>query len=188
MRLIPQIRMESVMGQIGMRTRPARQTIEQPKAVLDIQQPPAEMHIERTPSKLTIDQTKAWEDMNLKSLPKVMEEFAQEGRSKAMEGTARRAEEGDELMRIEQGGNPITGLAKRNSERPEASFNIGFIPSPFSVKLNYEPSIVDIQWTRREPIIHVEPQKPVVEYEQGNVDIYMEREPSLKIDFINLET
>lgn len=187
MRLMPQIRIESIKGQIGMRTIPATQTIEQPKPIVEIQQPPAEMHIERRPSKLTIDQTKAWEDMNLKSLPKIMEEFAQEGRSKAMEGAARRAEEGDELMRIEYGGNPIPGIVKRNSERPEASFNIGFIPSPFSVKLHYEPSVLDIQWTRREPMIQMEPQKPVIEYEPGKVDIHMEREPSLKIDFVNLE-
>lgn len=187
MRLMPQIQIESVKGQIGMRTVPARHSIEQPKAILDIQQPPAEMHIERTPSKLTIDQTKAWEDMNLKSLPKVMEEFAQEGRQQGMEGTARRAEEGDELMRIENGGNPIQRIAKRNSEKPQASLNIKFIPSPFSVKLHYEPSVLDVQWTSHEPLIHVEPQKPVIGYEPGKVDIYMEREPSLKIDFINLE-
>ncbi len=187
MRLMPQIQMESVTGQIGIRTLPAKQSIEQPKAVVEIQQPPAEMQIERTSSKLTIDQTKAWEDMNLKSIPRLVADFAQEGRSKAMEGAARRAEEGDELMRIEYGGNPLPGIAKRNSERPEASFNIGFIPSPFSVKLDYEPSDLDIRWTRNEPIIHAEPQKPVIGYEPGNVDIYMEREPSLKIDFINLE-
>ncbi|VEF46911.1 YviE [Bacillus freudenreichii] len=187
MRVIPQIQIESVKGQIGMRTISARQSIEQPKAVVEIQQPPAEMHIERTPSKLTIDQTKAWEDMNLKSIPKLVEEFAQEGRQQAMEGTARRAEEGDELMRIENGGNPIPGIAKRNSEKPQASFNIKFIPSPFSVKLHYEPSVLDIQWTRREPLIQVEPRKPVIDYEPGKVDIYMERDPSLKIDFINLE-
>ncbi|MBD8004670.1 DUF6470 family protein [Bacillus norwichensis] len=187
MRLMPQIQMESVKGQIGIRTIPASQSIEQPKVIVEIQQPPAEMQIEKTSSKLTIDQTKAWEDMNLKSLPRVMEEFAQEGRSKAMEGTARRAEEGDELMRIENGGNPMPGIAKRNSERPEASFNIGFIPSPFSVKLNYEPAILNIQWMRREPIIQVQPQKPIIDYQSGKVDIFMEREPSLKIDFINLE-
>lgn len=187
MRLMPQIRIESVKGQIGMKTIPANQSIEQPKAVVEIQQPPAELHIERRPSKLTIDQTKAWEDMNLKSTTRLIEGFAQEGRQQAMEGTARRAEEGDELMRIENGGNPIPSIAKRSSERPEASFNIGFIPSPFSVKLHYEPSVLDIQWTRRDPIIRVEPQKPVVDYEPGKVDIYMEREPSLKIDFVNLE-
>ncbi len=187
MRLMPQIQIESVTGQIGIRTLPAKQSIEQPKAVVDIQQPQAEMHLERTPAKLTIDQTKAWEDMNLKSLPRVMEEFAQEGRSKAMEGTARRAEEGDELMRIENGGNPMPVIAKRNSERPEASFNIGFIPSPFSVKFNYEPAILEIQWTRREPIIQMQPQKPIINYEPGKADIFMEREPALKIDFINLE-
>ncbi|MFD1706924.1 DUF6470 family protein [Siminovitchia sediminis] len=184
---IPQIRIESVTGQIGMRTTHATQTIEQPPAVLQIQQLPAEMQIERTPSKLTIDQTKAWEDMNLKSIPRLVEEFAQEGRSAALEGTARRAEEGGELMRIEHGGNPIPVLAKRNSERTEALFNIGFIPSPFSVKLHYEPSVLDIQWTRHEPVIEVEPQKPIIGYEPGKVDIYMEREPSLKIEFVNVE-
>ncbi|WP_144462165.1 DUF6470 family protein [Siminovitchia fortis] len=188
MRLMPQIRIESTIGQIGMRTIPARQSIEQPRAVLEIQQPPAVMQIERTPGKLTIDQTKAWEDMNLKSTPRLVEEFAQDGRSQLLEGIARRAEEGDELMRIELGGgNPIPHIAKRNFEKPQASLNITFIPSPFSVKVNYEPDVLHIQWKQNKPIIHAEPQEPVIENEPGKVDIYMEREPSLKIDFVNLE-
>lgn len=187
MRLMPQIRMESTMGQIGMRTNPARQLVEQPRAILEIQQPPAEIQIERTPGRLTIDQTKAWEDMNLKSIPRLMEEFAQEGHSNLLEGIARRAVEGDELMRIEQGASPIPQIAKQNSEKPQASFNIGFIPSHFSVKIDYDPGTLDIQWKQNKPVIDVTPQKPFVEYIAGNVDVYVDREPSLKIDFVNLQ-
>lgn len=183
---VPQIRMESVKGQIGMRTNPANLMMEQPQAVMEIRQPPAEMQIERTPSRLTIDQTKAWEEMNLKSLQKLIEDFAQEGRTKGLEGIGRRAEEGDELMRIEQGGNPISAIAKRNSEKPQPSLNIGFIPSHFSVKVNYTPSMLDIQLKQNRPEITVESKKPVVDYQPGNVDIYMEREPSLKIDFVDV--
>lgn len=187
MRLMPQIRMESTMGQIGMRTISARQLVEQPKAILEIKQPPAEMEIKRTPGKLTIDQTQAWEDMNLKSIPRLMEEFAQNGRSQLLEGIARRAEEGGELMRIERGGSPIPNISKQNSEKPQAPINIAFIPSHFSVKINYDPGSLDIHWKQNKPIINVEPQKPKVEYDPGNVDIYVDREPSLKIDFVNLE-
>lgn len=184
---IPQLRMESVMGRIGMQTNNARQSIEQPQAVLEIEQPSAEMTIEKTPARLTIDQTQAKEQLGFKSLPRLMEEFALEGRQGAQEGAGRRAEEGRELVRIENAGNPLPSIAKQNSERPEKFFNIGFIPSYFSVKLDFEPAKLHMDWKQNKPIIDVQPQKPIVGYEPGNVDIYMQQYPELNIDVIDIE-
>lgn len=186
MKLHPQIRMESQFGQIGIRSTGAKQTIEQSQAHVDIQQPPAKLQIKRTPSKLTIDQMQAWEEMNLKPTARLVEDFAQKGYADALEGTARRAEEGDELMRIEQGGEPIAHLAKRNSEKEHIPVNIDFIPSPFSVKTTFEPARLDVQWHVNKPIIHAEQREPIIEAEQGSVHIFVEREPSLAIDFVHV--
>lgn len=87
---LPQIRMQSQMARITMMTQPATQEIRQPKADLSIHQPHAELSIRTIPSKLTIDQTQAWADMNLKTAPLSIEEFAQLGMQGAQEGTARR--------------------------------------------------------------------------------------------------
>lgn len=185
---LPQIRIESQLAKIAMSTTPAVQHISQPKADLSIEQPMAEMIIHRTPPRLTIDQSQAWADMGLKPILQLMDEFVVEGKQAAVSGMARRSQEGDELMRIENGGNPLVAQAERNSQAPIYDFNIGWIPSINSVKINHEPGNLDIQWKiHTRPMIHVNVNKPVIDYTPGDVHIKMAQYPSLKIDVANLK-
>ena len=184
---LPQIRLESTYAKININTQPAQLEIEQPPADLSIQQPQADMELERTPANLTIDQTKAREDVDLKSIFKRTEEAAQWGREAVLEGTARRVREGEELMRIENGGNPIAEQAKRHGFLPEHEFGMGWIPSEGSVKINYEPAKININFKVNKPIIESKINKPIINYTRGKVDIRMKQYQSLKIDFDNLK-
>ncbi|WP_449537806.1 DUF6470 family protein [Ferdinandcohnia sp. Marseille-Q9671] len=184
---LAQIRLESQYAKIGIQTTKPIQEIQQPQAELTIEQPKAEMAIETTPGKLTIDQTEAWADMDLKHVSRRIAEAADKGYQDSLEGIARRAQEGSELMRIENGGSPITQIAKRNSEGPEPQFNIGWIPSHFSVKTNYVPAKVDIQVKTNKPVINSSVNKPIHDYTPGKVDVGLEQRQSLKIDFTNLK-
>ncbi|MGG3571607.1 DUF6470 family protein [Bacillus gobiensis] len=181
---LPKITMESTQGRIGIMTRSANMTIEQPEAELDIKQPPAKLEITTTPGKLTIDQTQAWEDMDLKHISRRIEEAATWGKQDVLEGMSRRAGQGDEMMRIENKGNPMPEQAKQNSERRPYEFNFGFIPSPFSVKTNYEPSQVNIEAEPQKPMIEATPNKPIMEYSPGEVTIDMLQKPSLQVNVI----
>lgn len=184
---LPQIRLESQYAKIGLRTTQPIQEIQQPKANLSIEQPKAELSIETRPGKLTIDQTEAWADMDLKHISRRIAEAADQGYQDSLEGIARRAQEGMELMKIENGGTPIAQIAKRNSEGPELQFNVGWIPSHFSVKTNYVPAEVDIQVKVNKPVIESTINKPIHEYTPGKVDITLEQRQSLNIDFANLK-
>jgi hypothetical protein len=184
---LPQIRLQSTPVQIEMNTTPAQQIIEQPGPDLDIQQPPPQLHIDRSPSKLTIDQSQAWADMDLKPISARVKEFAQNGYQDLLKGVARRAEEGDELMKIENGGNPIATISKSNGERPTYDINIGFIPSAGSVKEHFEPAKLDIQWDIKKPINNTKPRKPIIDYKPGNVNVSLKQYPNVKIDFVNLK-
>jgi hypothetical protein len=184
---LPQIRLQSTNAQINIQTQKGQLEIQQPPADLSIQQPKAQMQIDRTPSRLTIDQTKAREDVDLKSIFKRTEEAAQWGRQAVNEGTARRIQEGDELMRIENRGNPIADQAKRHHSLPEHEFGIGWIPSAGSVKINYDPVRIDVNWQINKPIIEANIHKPIINYNPGKVDISMQQYQSLKIDFDNLK-
>jgi Family of unknown function (DUF6470) len=183
----PQIRMESTFGRIGLTTQNAYQTIEQPKAEMSIRQPKAEVNIETTDGKLTIDQTQAWEDMDLKHIFRRIEEYAQNGYQDWLSGMARVSQEGDVLMRIENAGNPIPEHSKINSESPLYDFNIGFVPSHFSVKTNYHPGNLKIDWHTNQPEIEVKVKKPQIEYTPGKVHGKMKQWPTLTIDFIGME-
>ncbi|MFD1779990.1 DUF6470 family protein [Fredinandcohnia salidurans] len=184
---LAQIRLESQYAKIGIRKNNPIQEIQQPKADLSIEQPKAELTIQTTPGKLTIDQSQARADMDLKSISQRIAEAADKGYRDSLEGVARRAQEGNELMKIENGGNPISQIAKRNSEGPELQFNIGWIPSHFSVKTNYVPAEVDIQVKVNKPVINANINKPIHEYTPGKVDITLDQRQSLKIDFVNLK-
>ncbi|RLQ05859.1 DUF6470 family protein [Geobacillus sp. FSL K6-0789] len=184
---LPQIRLQSTFAKIAIKTTPPVQEIKQPPAELDLKQPPAEMKIETTPAKLTIDQTKAWEEMDLKHIFRRIEEFAQQGYEDWLEGLARVSRQGDELMRIEDGGNPLAEQAKENSEDPIYDFNIGWIPSLFSVKTNFEPAKVHIDVKVQQPIIRAKINKPMIHYTPGKVTMDLGQRNSLKIDFVNLK-
>lgn len=183
---VPQIRMQSQFAQIELETIPGKQSIEQPKADVSIEQPRGELSIQRKPGKLRIDQTKAWEDMNLHSAMRSRDLFAQEGLQAADEGTGRRASEGMEMMRIEKEGAPIVSQAEQRSTKPMKTLGIEFIPSTFSVDIEYEPAELNIDFERRAPQISIQKNDPIHEYERGNVDIRLKQLQQLDIDFVNL--
>lgn len=183
---LPQIRMQSQQARIAIDTQPARQEMIQPKADLSIQQPRAEMTMQTTPAKLTIDQTQAWEDMNLRSVERLNEKIAQDGKQAALEGIGRRAAEGTELMKIENKGNPLISQAVQNAHEPMKALGIKFIPSAFAVKIHYQPSEVQIDVKPNKPIIEARVNKPEVNYIPGDVTVSMANYQDLQIDFVNL--
>lgn len=180
----PQIRMESQFARIGIDTTLAKLHIEQPKADLQIEQPPAKMEIRTTPGWLTIDQTKAWEDMNIKSVFRRTEEHVARTKEKLQEGIARVVSEGDEMLDIHTGQNAIIEQAVRQNNPPPPEVNITWIPSPFSVKIDYEPAKLEINIEPQKPKIHAQMRKPIFSYQPGNVNIYLQQQNELKIDVV----
>ncbi|MCP1092725.1 DUF6470 family protein [Bacillaceae bacterium OS4b] len=182
---IPQIRLQTNPMKIGLNIEQPVQQIEQKAAVQSIQQPQAILEIQTTPGKLTIDQSQAREDMDLKSLSRRVDEFAQQGYQDWLAGMARRAQQGTELRHIEKGGNALAEQARQN-KGPEKQFNLGWIPSPFSVKLDYQPAEVKIEATAQKPIIDAQINKVNHTYTQGSVYVEILQKNALDIDFINL--
>lgn len=180
---IPQLRMESTFARIGMETSRGDMQIQQRHADMSIEQPRPEMMVDRRPPRLTIDQTQAFEDANLKSVFRTTEDAARQGYQQVMNVIATKSQEGDELMMIENGFKAIQNQSERNSLPPQADFNIGWIPSHNSVKINYDPGETNIRWNIRPVNIVVTPNKPVINYYQGKTDIFLSQNNSLNIDF-----
>ncbi|MFD2922572.1 DUF6470 family protein [Halobacillus naozhouensis] len=179
---VPQLQLQSTDARIGIRTQPGQQTIRQHQAKQSIQQPKAQMTIDTRPGKLTIDQTKAWHNLDLKNVFARSDELVSDARQIWLEGIARVSREGDELMRIEDGGNPIAAHAKQNAKY-EFTLQPGGRPAYELVDLHYEPAQVDINVEPQEPIISAEPRKPDISYQRGNVDIFMKQYTDIQIDW-----
>ncbi|MGG3161380.1 DUF6470 family protein [Geobacillus stearothermophilus] len=181
---IPQLRMEATYARLAISTTPARLDITQPPAELTIEQPPVEMNITSVPARLTIDQSRAWAAMNNKHVVELIRDGAADGRQAVLDVIARTAIQGDELMRIENGGNPLADQAAANSEGPPFEFNIALVPPPFSVKMDYEPGRLDIDWYTQPPRIDVRTHEPIIHYQRGAVRIDLAQRPSLHIDVV----
>lgn len=184
---LPQLRMDSTMAKINISATPSRQTIRQPKAQMHLEQPPARLEMRTTPGRLTIDQTRAWAAMDIKHIFQRVKEHAAEGRRSAMEGIARRAEEGDELMKIEHGGSPIANQAIRTSKLLNYQYNYALVPPPFSVKMHYQPGTLKIEAEPQRVINHTIARKPIIDYQRGQVNISMKQHAALDIEVINVE-
>ncbi|MBO1001543.1 DUF6470 family protein [Pseudogracilibacillus auburnensis] len=182
----PQLRLESQMARIAIEQTPARIEMKQGKAHLSIQQPKAEVSMRTMKGKLTIDQTQAWEEMNLMSTRRLNELHADEGLRAASEGTARRAEQGVELLNIHTGVDIIAEQAVQNGHPPTKTLSFTYIPSPLAVKFHYERGDVQMDVQERKPIIDSQINKPELTFHRGGVQISMEQYAQLKIDFDNL--
>ncbi|KIL42975.1 DUF6470 family protein [Jeotgalibacillus campisalis] len=184
---IPQLQMQSTSAKIGISSTKASQSIQQPSAKLDLESPKAQMTIRTTPGRLTIDQSQAWAAMGLKRTPQLIREAASKGMQEVQAGMSRRTSEGNQLMEIEKGGRVIQSIAARNSNGPEQSFNIGFIPPPFSVKVRYQQGSTHIDASPQKVINRTRAQKPIIDHQAGDVSISMRQRESLNIRVVNTE-
>lgn len=179
---LPQIRMQSTSVKMEILKTPGHLEIEQPPAALSFQQQQPELNIETTPGRLTIDQTEAWANMDLKNVFRRIEEYAQEGKQAWLQALEKTVAEGKELMMIENGGNPLAAQAKRNSQPPDRKINTGGTPSPFSVKVHYEPGQVRFDPKTYKAITDIQPNQPRIHYTPGKVNTDIAQYPSLKFD------
>lgn len=181
---IPQLRMEAAFAKLAISTEPAQLEITQPPAEVTIEQPHPELEINVLRPRLTIDQSQAWAEMNLKHVFRLIEDAVKDGYETWLAYVETVSVQGDELMKIENGGDVIAEQAQANSEGPPLEFNVGLVPSPFSVKIDYEPGKLMMDWKIHQPMIDVKPHRPVIHYQPGALHIDLAQHNSLRINVV----
>jgi hypothetical protein len=181
---IPQIRLQQTHAQIGLRIKQPVQELQQKPAELSIKQESAKMSIENKPSQLRIDDEQFWNDLGFKSIPTFSQENAQQGREAALEYMATKSQEGDQLAKIENKSDQIVGFAIEKVLPPKADFNIGFIPRAGSVKIQFTPAELHINWKKGGADIQVTPNKAIHNYKPGKTEVYLQQRQQLQIDFV----
>lgn len=180
---MPQLQIQTTPGKLGLNIEKPVQQIEQPKATIDQQQPAATLEISTTRSQLSVDTTAIREDIDMKSTFKRTEEYAQLGRQAALDGVGRRAEEGQQLLRIENGGNTIADLAKQNGTPSPAPLGIRFVANRSKIQMSITPGTTTINAMAQKPVFNVQVNMPIHDYTPGKVTGQMERHPSIQIDW-----
>ncbi|WP_203245942.1 DUF6470 family protein [Sporosarcina beigongshangi] len=179
---IPQLQIQTTRGILGLQIEKPIQEIEQPRATLNQQQPAAILEISTTNPQLSVDTTEARAEIDLKSVRRRIEEHAQLGLQGVIEGIGRRAQEGQQLMRIEDGGNVIPAISKQNATPPPAPIGIRFVGGYEKVQVSIQPGTTNIEATPQKAINEVQINKPIHQYTPGKVTGVMEQYPSIQID------
>ncbi|MEK4424129.1 DUF6470 family protein [Solibacillus sp. FSL K6-1523] len=185
---IPQIQITKTDIQMNWNTSKSQQIIKQPQATLKISQPAATLEIRTTNAKLDINMDQMWRDLGITPTGEVIAEYAQKGKQGALQGIARRVSEGYQLMKgggRGQEGATIPQIAKQNHgpQRP-GPYNIKFIPSIGSVKVNITPGTTDVNIQRNAPKIDAQVNKPIHQYTPGKVTGTMVQRPDVQIDVV----
>ncbi len=186
---IPQIRMNSTRGQIGIRRTPGEMKIDSGNPIsLDIQRhaPKLEMHTEHV--RVLIDQTECFNEAGIKTMSAFMDDNVSYAKTQAMRGLGRMVDQGNQLADIGNGGsNPIPDQAAYNA------FNLfnketNMVTIPRSrpkftivggkVHMNFKRG-----WIENKTI----PVKPSIEYQRSKIEIYLEKRPSLEISQIDIQ-
>ncbi|MEH7308902.1 DUF6470 family protein [Neobacillus drentensis] len=181
---LPEIQLKQTYAQIGLRTTKPVQEIEQMPAELSIKQVPATMNIDRKPAHLDIDQEQLWNELNFKNNSVFSEDMAEFAKQEGLEAISEISQEGDQLAAIEKKTDAINSIVTSNANPSPAEFNIGFLPSYGSVKINFTPEELSIDWKKGGVEIEVIPHKPNHTYTPGKTEVYLRQMQALQIDFI----
>lgn len=179
---IPQLQIQTTPAKINLQVTKPVQEIQQPRAGLSIEQPAAILEMSTTRPKISLDTTENRADIDLKSTFRRTAENAQYGMQKAQEGSGRRAQEGQQLMKIEN-GTTLADIIQQNTERPMAELQVKFIGDRTKIQTEITAGSLDINVTPQRPKIDTQINKPIHNYTPGKVSVEMQQYGSVQIDW-----
>ncbi|MBF8982980.1 hypothetical protein IZY60_05475 [Lutibacter sp. B2] len=174
-------------AQIGMEITNAKVDIQQPQADVNMKTKHAQVNIKSENSKIHIDQSVCFSESGLKDVFELIKSSANLGKQRASQAIARISSEGDQLMRIENGGNPIISQAIRNAfEADNKDYNIGLTPKS-RPKISATDPKLNIDFQKGEVNIDVNVNKPIINYQPGKVNIYLNQKDSINIEYVDVK-
>lgn len=178
------LQIRTTQAVLGHRTINARQSIQQPKAQVEGFISHAQVRVEATLPKVTINQTQAFNESGLKTIDAFSADYVAYAKQKMQESIARISEQGDQLANVHEGGEQIADQALYNAF--DQFYNeFGMVTMPRSrPQIDVIEGTVDIEIKQGEITGTIRAQKPVVEYQPGKVEKYMEQYDSILIRYI----
>jgi hypothetical protein len=182
-----QIRLQQTYAQIGIRTTQPVQEIQQTPAKISIKQVPTQLSIERQPGQMIIDQEQAWNELGFKKISTLIADTAEFAKQEALAAVAEIAQAGDQLARIENKGDVIVAQSTEKGNPPPRDTILAFIPSHGSVKFQYTPTELKINWKKGgAEILPTQYHTTEHNYTPGKTEVYLRQKQGLEIDFVGL--
>ena len=184
---VPQLQISQTHGQIGMNHHRPQIQIQQHDPAFTIKQEHATIQINQQSGQLSIDQREAFASANSKHIYRLIEEWGAKAMNHARQMTAKYAQEGDQMMRIENGGDVIPRIAERNSDLlPTKEFNVVQMPRPFSVKVNYQPGQLSVNATGGMADVQVQKRDPTIQHQPWQTDAYIRQKNNIQFQAVGV--
>lgn len=170
---------------IGINRTPGKLEMLQPKADMEIHTEHAKIEILTEQIRVQIDQRIPFAEAGLKNYLESTKEYAELGKRKAMEGISRIVDQGNAFIEIQNiEANPVAQQAEQNAFHwNDAEFNFDMIPKT-RPQIDFIGGNVDIQIHEGKSNIKTQANMPKINYERGNIEIYLKQKNSIKIDFV----
>ncbi|WDV46123.1 DUF6470 family protein [Clostridiaceae bacterium M8S5] len=171
-------------AQLGIKTTNAQMNLRQPKGEQSIKQISPRFEVDCETPRVIIDQYQCFAESGLKSPSDLSKENTQLAKQKAIEGIRRRVENGNRLANIKvRMPEALSEIAARNYYPQQRVFDVVTMPRS-------RPKIdvvghLNINWKLGEAQIAYKVNKPTMDYKPGKVDIYLEREFDIDIQWID---
>lgn len=140
------------------------------------------LQIKNEPAKLRIDTFEA-RSSYMQTTKQSIEKLAQKGSQAASEATARYAQEGNMLLDLTEGSDPLKQIIASRSVGDEKQFNLGFIPAtgpniqyiPGDFQMHYEMDKLNFNW-------HQNPQD--FDFTKADIDFTVMQYPKVEIRYV----
>ncbi|UMZ74994.1 DUF6470 family protein [Natranaerofaba carboxydovora] len=126
-----------------------------------------------------VDSTEVYEDLNRKKVVSLASERADKGMQEAYEAIGRISAWGDQLQRIEDGGNPLIDQVIQHVFA-EDEFNIALVPQN-PPRIEVQEGEIDLDYSPEELRINLEDIARRAYIEAGSLNIQVDPEPQIDI-------
>lgn len=172
--------------QLGIDRTPSALYTQTQNARLDLHHTDAKLNIRTELPRVTIDQYECFASAGLKNNFDQIKDLSQRAYQHIMEFIGQTSGDGRLLAAIENGGNPIAAIAKRDSF-PEQVIGLGFIPEArpeFDVTGDFkiEPVLDSKGMTNRVDGDYT-PGRVDINYQPAKISIYVKQYPSVSIQY-----
>ncbi|MEK0313764.1 DUF6470 family protein [Cohnella sp. 56] len=176
----PQIQIQQTYAQLGIDADLGTQHIEQPRPTFEMEQPRAKLEIQSPNGRLEIDQSKAWDALGLGGHLNVMNNIYSMAPQIALQGLARIVDEGNRMADLTNPGNPFAEFAM-DWRRTFDEFDFRGPAAYNNVSVNYVPGNLSIEASASPVQLRTAVNAPILSYDRGKLDIYMQQYGSVQI-------
>ena len=164
-------------------TRAALRTTHNPPPRANVSRQRGNADMQRTNGRLNVDTTAGKASMGLKTSSRLASDFAQKGKSDAIEATRNAAEAGTKILDSHGRGSPIVdiAMAQLNSTREHV---LSFIPS-VAPQIEYEPGTLSFNFSMDK--LHYDwslNRKAQLEFVPGNIEFSITQYPQVIIEYL----